>query len=74
MSALQVTSHARCMIRIEILDESSSYGGHKFRLNGIALSAYTDDVPQGLPSRLLFNKNHLLAVEKFVQDVPEPED
>jgi hypothetical protein len=62
------------MIRIEILDESSSYGGHRFRLNGIALSAYTDDVPEGLPSRLLFNKNHLLVVEKFVQDVLEPED
>jgi hypothetical protein len=62
------------MVRIEILDESSSFGGHKFRLNGIALSAYTDDVPYGLPSRLLFNKNQLLAVEKFVEDVPEPED
>ncbi|WIA19951.1 hypothetical protein OEZ85_005833 [Tetradesmus obliquus] len=68
----QVSSHAKCMIRIKILDESSSFGGHKFRLNGIALSAYTDDVPSGLPARLLFN--HLLAVEKFVEDVPEPED
>lgn len=74
LRAMQISAHPKCVVRIEILDESSSFGGHKFRLNGLALTSYTDDVPRGLPTRLLFNKQHLLAVEKFVEDVPEPED
>jgi hypothetical protein len=38
---LQVTPHARCVVSVTLLDQTTT-GGHKFRINGMAVAAYQD--------------------------------
>jgi hypothetical protein len=51
-------------VRATILTETSS-GGHKFRINGMALAPFNAAVPMGRFDRMLFDKEYLITVQRF---------
>jgi hypothetical protein len=63
-AAAQVTAHPQCRVRATILSETSS-GGHKFRINGMALAPFNSAVPMGRFDRMLFDKDYLVTVQRF---------
>jgi hypothetical protein len=36
---VQVSAHAKCVVSVTLLNETTT-GGHKFRINGMAVTAY----------------------------------
>jgi hypothetical protein len=61
---MQVSAHPQCRVRATILTETSS-GGHKFRINGMALAPFNTAVQFGRFDRMLFDKDYLVAVQRF---------
>ncbi|KAF6261146.1 hypothetical protein COO60DRAFT_1625477 [Scenedesmus sp. NREL 46B-D3] len=59
-----VTAHPHCRVRATILSETSS-GGHKFRINGLALAPFNSAVAMGRFDRMLFDKEYLVTVQRF---------
>ncbi|WIA20182.1 hypothetical protein OEZ85_006030 [Tetradesmus obliquus] len=59
-----VSAHPHCRVRATILSETSS-GGHKFRINGLALAPFNSALPMGRFDRMLFDKEYLVMVQRF---------